>query len=405
MPLLILAWRNVWRNRRRSLITAASVVVAVFFVVLVEALNQGVTGYLIDNEIRMYTAHIEINRPGYERQVGKAMTDLHEVERVLQDMPRVTAFTRRLEMLALASHGEMSCPAILWGIEPDVQAAFFSYDGMVSRGEAEPGAVVLAGGLAEVLGAAPGDSIVLVGQSYRGRLSAAIFPVSGIADIPIPDLNDHMVFAPIALIQELADVPDGATSLLVSLRDKEQAAAVRDELTARMDTTRFRARTWTEMMGGRLGTYDLRAAGVLILKGVLYLIMGFGILSTIMLTNNERRREYGMLMALGMKRRKLAGVLTAEMLAITLMGALAGVAVTVPVVSLLHHRPIRLGGELGEIMARFNVEPLLVLSNDPEIFVHAALLVGAMTLALSLAGMGRVVGMNVVEALRGGGRP
>lgn len=385
-PLLLLAWRNISRNRRRSTITAASVVVAVVFIVLVESVNRGMSDYLVDNEIRMYTAHVEVNGPDYNRQrrIEHAMTNVDTLLPWLKQLPGVTAVSRRIEMLVLAASDYETLPAIVWGMEPNAHESFIDYSALVSSGQAAPNHLVAGHVLAQNLGIRPGDSLVLIGQSYYGRIAAGIYPVSGIANIPVPDISKHVVFAPLDLIRDLAGIPHGATSLLVNTNDKHASAATKDLIQQGIGTRPAMVRTWQEILSGRLNTYQLREAGVTLLKVILLVLLGFGILGAMMLTHFERKREYQMLMALGLKPHHLAATLTIEMVLTGTAGLLAGLALTIPTVLLLNRYPLHVTGDLANIMKQFNIEPIIAMSAQPQLFTRSALIIFAITLSIAL---------------------
>ncbi len=384
-PILTIAWRNVWRNRRRSMITAASVVMAVFLVVLVESLNDGVFDYLIDNEIRLYTSHIEIQKPGFHiyRRSDQVITEVDDLMQLLHDLPYTEAITTRLETLVLVSFEDISVPGLLQGIQPNVANSFFDYATAVTFGTASDSALVMGAGLAASLGVTPGDSVVLLGQSYRGRIVAGVYPVGGLIDIPIQDINNHLLYAPIPLVQYLVDVPGGATSVMASLNHKHLAQKAQIELNMHLDTTNYEVRTWQQTLSARMLNHQLREVGVSFMKLVLYLIMGFGIFGTIMLTNHERKKEYKVMMAVGMNKKRLATLMSLEMVFISTLGLLAGIALTYPLVAIMHYNPLPITGQLGNIMKSFNVEPIIQMSLNSNIFLQSGVLVFLLTIGLT----------------------
>lgn len=398
MLLLKLAWRNSWRNKRRSIITAATVVTALFFTVLLESLNQGVTDYLIDNEIRLYTAHLEIHREGYlqQRGIGQAMDQISGLETTLLSIPEVVSVSRRLEMLVLASVDSKSKPGILWGIDKhagDHLLPLMGAPGLLTGKQA----VSMGKGMAEELGVSVGDTIVLLGQSYHGRLAADKFLVGHIFHIPIMEMNDHSIMAPVELVGHFADIPRGATSLLITLKDRDRANMVRLDLEQQHEAKGLDLKTWQDVLAGRLSAFRLRKAGAGVIKSILYIILGFGILGSILLTYHERRHECGMMMAMGLKRRKLAAMLMLEMIIITGFGIVAGLLAAFPIVAYFYHNPFRLTGELAMAMQQFNVEPLLMMSNHPSVFLLNTVFVFAMSLALSGMSLGMVLPLKWIR--------
>jgi ABC-type lipoprotein release transport system permease subunit len=390
-----LAWRNIWRNKRRTLLTSASVVIAVFFSVLLESLNEGMWDYLIDNDIRMYSGHIEIHNKDYwqNKSIENAMVEPEEIYTTLDSMPKVVSYTSRLDIFVMASQGEKSRSCMLWGMEPGHSYGPGQVEGSVKG-------LWVGEGLARYLAVAEGDSAILMGQSYYGSKSAAIYPIAGINHNPIPDIDRRLILAPIDLVREFAGLETGATTVIVTLKDKDQVAEVAQSIRQNLDPDRYEVMTWQEILAGRMVLYKLRNTGVIILKSILYFIVGFGILGTVLMTTNERKREYGILMAIGMKKKRLIITHLFEMLYISLIGVLAGALLVYPIMLFLYHFPIPLTGGLAEVMWRYNIEPLIIFSSDPGILFKNATIVFLITILVTFVPVNILARLNLMKAIR-----
>lgn len=344
------------------------------------------TDYLLDNEIRMYTAHVEISSINYNqhRLIAQAMIGADTLIPQLLALPGVTSVARRLELMVLAASDQETIPAILWGVEPEPQKGFVDYSAFISKGEVCPNQLVLGNELANRLGINPGDSVVLIGQTYQGRIAAGIFAVSGIATTPIPDINKNVLVAHLDLVRDLARTPQGATSLRVNIQNKYDSESTKDEIENHLGNPLLEVRTWQETISGWLDTYQLFKAGIIVLKIVMLVLLGFGILGAMMLNHFERKTEYRMLKALGFKPHYLAVSLSIEMVLTSMIGLVAGLLLTIPIALLFANYPIQITGELAHIMSQFNIEPIIVLSTSSNIFIHSSLIVVAITLAISL---------------------
>lgn len=400
MLLLKLAWRNTWRNRRRSLLTALSVVITLVFIVFLESLNKGVFDYLIENEINIYSAHLEVFHADYvqQRNVQQALRNADSITAYAFGIPAVADVRKRLEMLVLVSGGESSQPAVLWGIEPDKEP-MLSGVAFDTTSPVSENSISIGRDMAGFLGVQAGDSVVLIGQSYYGRIAAMHVHVQKLFDIPIRDISQHFIIAPLRLVEEFADLEGGATSLHITLDDKNHASNVSKHLSEIYDEEGLEINSWIETLSGRLSTYELRMAAVNVLKIILFVVMAFGILSTIILTNNERRQEFGMLMGIGMKRRFLLAVFMMEMLVISIMGVLVAFAVVFPIIAVIYHNPIPLQGEMVTIFSHFNVDPVIVVSRDPYSFLKNAGIGLMLAMMLSLLTSVMIIRLKVAEAI------
>jgi putative ABC transport system permease protein len=385
------------------MITAASVTLAFFFVVILESFNRGVSDYLLDNEISLYTAHLEVSGTGYNqyRKLDKALADLDELMLVLSNTQGIQSVTARVEMLVLASFGDRSRPGLLWGIDQNKEKL---WDGFIDKNDAvDPhmASIFPGKGMAGFLHVNRGDSLVLLGQSFYGRMAADILPFGGYLDIPVPVVRDHVIIAPLEKVREFADLPNGATVVMINLDDKRMTDKVRDLLAEKLNPDVYEIRTWEEVLSGRLSTYRMRTAATNIFKIILYLIVGFGILGTVLLTCNERKREHGLLMAFGMKKNKLIRMILMELFVIACFGILAGLALVYPIIHFFYYRPIRLSGELADIMSQFNVDPVLMMSLQTDIFLSNAIFVLMITMFVTLLALVMVWRLKIAKAIHG----
>ncbi len=400
MLLIKLSWRNVWRHKRRSLITALSVVITLFFMVLLESLNQGVSDYIIENEISIYSSHLELKRTDYaeRRGIQQAITNADTLIAVLETLPEMLNISRRLEMLVLVSDEANSRPAVMWGLEFEKEHLLSSYIDN-SEGFENDNTIWMGKEMAAVMGVQAGDSLILIGQTYFGRVAALEVLVHQLFEVPVRDVGQHFIMAPIGMVEEFANIQGGATSVLVTLADKNNASATKGNIIRIIDADGLEISTWEDIMAGRLSTYQLRSAVLNVLKIILFVVMGFGILSTIILTNNERKHEFGVLMALGMKRSLLVMTIITEMFFIGLIGLLAAMAAVFPLITVIYNNPIPLKGELATIMSRFNVDPVIVMSNNPEIFIKNAAIGIVLLMSISLLASTMIVMHKISHAI------
>lgn len=390
-----LAWRNIWRNKRRTLLTAASVVIAVFFSVLIESLNEGMWDYLIDNEIEVFTGHLEIHQKDYweNKSIENAIVDPQEVFACLDTIDAIKSYACRVDMFVLISWGEKSRSCVLWGIEPYRKTGsveFKSNDNGVWIGE----------GLSRFLNVSVGDSVILMGHSFFGRKNADIYPVIYSGFNPIPDVDRRLILAPINLVRNFGDLNNGVTNILVTLHHRHQVEQVKQMLVSKLDNNTYEVKTWQEILAGRMALYRMRDVGVLILKLILYFIVGFGILGTVLMTNSERKREYGILLAIGMKKKRLIITHLFEMLYVSTLGVLIGIMLVYPIMVILHHFPIPLKGGLAEVMWRYNMEPIIIFSDSVAIIFNNALVVFNITVLVTLIPVYILAKLNLMKAIR-----
>lgn len=401
-----LAWRNIWRNRRRTVITTLSIVAAVFLSVLTRSTQEGQYDNMIENTVGKYTGHIQVHARGFweEPTLENSMPLPDSLRRILESTPGVSGVVPRLESYALGAVTRQSRPAMVLGIDPAAERALSDPASSLEAGRyfesAREQAAILGEGLYERLGAALGDSLVLLGQGWRGMTAAGLYPIRGVVSFTNPELNDNVVFLPLQAAQDLFSAPGRLTAATLLLDDPRMLEETVELLRSRVDTTRYEVLGWKEMMPELQQAIQAdRGSGIIIL-GVLYMVVGFGILGTVLMMIAERNFEFGVMLSVGTPRTTLFTILAIEVLMIALMGAGFGILLSVPVIWYFNLNPINLEGAMESAMEQYAMDPVLLFSMDPGIFTGQAVTVFVITLLFSLVPLVRAARKEPVEAMR-----
>lgn len=402
--ILLLAWRNLWRNPNRSLITMASVWGAVMLAVAMSSLQKGVFDHLVSNVVSFYSGYVQVHRAGYqsEQTLENSFLLSDSTLQVVLGVSGVTAATPRLEAFALASTGEKTRGCLVAGIVPEGEDRVTHLQSKVIAGaflHKNSQTVLLAEGLARRLQAGIGDTVVLLGQGYYGSMAAGKYAVGGILRFGSPALNDQIVFLALEPAQHWLDAPDLVTTLVVSPKKPADTERVAVALRAALPTD-FETLTWQEMMPDISEHIKTDTASSAIILAVLYLLISFGIFATLLMMLAERQREFGMLVALGMKKIQLAKMVLFESIFITITGCLLGILLSIPLIWWLKEYPIRITGEIAEVFERFGFEAVFPAALTPSIFWNQALVVLVIGLLLSLYPVFKVLSLHPVEAMR-----
>jgi len=257
------------------------------------------------------------------------------------------------------------------GIDPLRENAMTALGSRVVRGTPllhwNAGAII-AEGLARMLDADVGDSIVIYGQGYQGVTAAGILPIAAIVHFPVPDMNNTGVFLSLSTMQSMFAAPDRITSVAILLHRDEDLSAAARAVTALAGPDR-EVMTWRQMMPELVQAIAADDGGMVIMLLILYVVIGFGIFGTVMMMTAERRHEFGVTIAVGMKRWRLMVITSLEALMVSMLGAVVGILAAVPVIAYFARFPIRLGGEYAAAMLAYGLEPILPVSTDPAVFL------------------------------------
>lgn len=402
--LLKFAWRNIWRNRSRSLITMSAIGSAVLLAVVTVSLQKGVWENLVKNLVSLYTGYAQVHAKGYwdEQTLENSFEIKEDINQLVAGTPGIQSMTHRLETFALASSGPKTRGCLVVGIEPKSENALTQLASKVRSGEmlhSESEAALLAEGLAEKLKLGLGDTLVLLTQGYYGSTAAIKVPIQGLLHFGSPELNDRIAYVPLAVAQHWLDAPGRATSLVIGLERAQLLPGV-DKALKKTLPPEYEALTWKEMMPEITQHIEADSVGMYIMLGILYMLISFGIFSTLLMMLAERQREFGMLTALGMPPRAIARVVLAETVFLTLSGCLAGIALSYPAVWYLYKYPIVFSGDLAETYERFGFEPVFPAIIKASIFTNQTLVVLCIGLVLAIYPVLRVLHINAVEAMR-----
>jgi putative ABC transport system permease protein len=399
-----LAWRNIWRNKRRTLITTASIFFGVILSALMTAMQEGTYTKMIENVVSFYSGYLQVQHPEYweNRTLDYMITpsdSLYEsitANKITQAFPRIESFT-------LISSGEHTKGAALIGIDAAEEDRLTGLSRWVTKGNyLQPGqsGALVATNIAKNLEVTIGDTIVLLSQGYRGTTAAGLFPVVGILEFPAPQLNNLGVYVSLADAQEFFSTPGMVTSIVCMMNDYTDVHAGKKTLQRTLGDN-YSVLTWDEMdpVTKQMIEGD-RAQGV-ITKAILYVLIGFGVFGTVIMMIAERRKELGVLVAIGMKKRKLAMVLLYETVFIGLVGVAIGFVVSIPIVQYLVNNPIPITGEMAIAYEQFGMEPAIYFDNRPAVFLRQLLVILGISFTVAIYPVNKILRLKVTKALRG----
>jgi len=401
---LLLAWRNLWRNRRRTLIASASIFFAVIFALLMRSMQEGSYDYMVDASVSMYTGYIQVHAKDYwdKRSIDKSMKLSQTKICKIDSVKHVTLITPRLESFSLISYGNVTKVASIVGIDPELENEMTDLKNKLIFGKyliENSKGVMIAEGLAKLLKVEIGDSIVLYGQGYHGVTAAAQVEVEGIVKFTLPALNKTMVYLSLDYAQWLYAAPNRVTSLSIMIDQAKKINEVHLAVRNLFDE-KYEVMMWSELMPELVQSIEVDNAGGIIMLGILYVVIGFGIFGTVMMMTAERTKEFGILISIGMKKWRLSFVSFLESLFLSFIGVLAGIIVSIPILYYLKQNPIPLTGEMANVMLKFGLDPIIPFRFAANIFVDQFLTVLVIAMISALYPLSYIRKLNPVKAMR-----
>jgi ABC-type lipoprotein release transport system permease subunit len=403
---LKLAWRNIWRNKRRTLITVASIFFGVLFSAYMTSMQDGSYGQMVEIVVKFYSGYMQVHQEDYWE--NKNINNSFDYDQALVDQikkhPEVDFVIPRLESFGLASAGELTRGSAIFGIVPEAETQLTGIADKIVSGKylqaSGDNGVVIGEGLANYLKLGLNDSLVIITQGYHGISAAGKFPVHGIIRHVSPELNKSIIYMELKTCQSFLGADNKLTSLVVNVADNSTMKRIIRKMKAEIHSP-YAVMSWDEMQPELVQLIEGKKAGGVIMKAVLYMVIAFGIFGTIMMMISERRREFGVMISIGMQKRKLSVVLFFETLFIGLLGILSGIAVSLPLILIQAKNPIPLTGETAKLMEDFGFEPYMFFSTAPEVFWQQAITVFVLTLIIGIYPIVASLKIKEIKAMHG----
>lgn len=384
--LLKLAWRNIWRNKKRSIITVVSVLIAVFLSVLMRSMQLGMYKHMIDNVVGSYTGYIQIHGNGYwdERSIDNAISIDENFIQKISKVKGVEAVLPRLENFGLLSAGELTKAISINGIILEKELKIQDISSKIIEGNLfkNPQDIVIGKGIASYFKVSVNDTLVFMGQGYHGMLASGKFKVSGIIDLKNPTLNKMTVLQSLQDAQELFSAPELATSLVIDKKNNADLHKVKKAISKMLDTNEYEVLSWEEMMPELKQTIVADSVGGLLMVAILYMILTFGIFGTVLMMTQERKYEFGVMVAIGMKKQKLMLVVFLETVILSLTGVFLGIVLAYPIMLWKHYDPFVFPGTQAEMMENFGFSAEIPFYIQPDLPITHALLIFAIALVV-----------------------
>ena len=282
-----LAWRNLWRNRRRTLIALSSVIFSVLLASWMRSMQEGSYESMIDNVVKYYSGYLQVQDTAYweERTLENSMELSPGLKREIENIEDVTLVSHRLESYALAANHQHSKPAMVLGIEPESEDRITAISRRIIQGsflQAGDKSVVLGKGLADFLNMSVVDTLVMIGQGYRGISANGLFSIKGIMAHPNPEFDKRLVFMDIETAREFYSAYNLSTSLVIMTDDHYQTAHLKTDIGNLLSPGKT-VLTWIDMQPELEQLIQSDRMGGILMLGILFMVIAFGLFSVIMM--------------------------------------------------------------------------------------------------------------------------
>ena len=328
-----IAWRNLWRNTRRTILSVLAIAFSVVVLLFFMCLQQGSYKDMIRNAVNVHTGFLQVQHEGYlkDKNLEKAFRGYKKIFKILDKTKHVTGYAPRINAPVLASFEDHTSGAMIFGIDPDKEKNLSTISKVIQKGryleKSDQKGVLVGETLAKNLQVDIGDKVAYMGQGADGSLAAGLLEVMGIFKSGSNQMDRSTLFANLDNLDESFSMYGGVHEIAIKIDDLRNLDTVQSDLAATIqkdDIPKTVVLTWDQVLPGVKQGIDLDWQSAQIFYVILMMVVGFGIMNTFLMSFLERTREFGVLMSIGMLPGKIARLIFIEAMLLTAVGLVTG---------------------------------------------------------------------------------
>jgi putative ABC transport system permease protein len=331
---VMLAWRNVWKNKRRTILTLLTIMVGCAMIIFFRSTQDGSYETMIEDSIAANTGHIQIHEKGYweNMSIDYAFIPGGPIMSYLRKSPAISATSKRIHAAGLISYENNTFGTLIQAVDPEQEKKVSTLHKTIQPGgrylTPDDGKKIIIGAtLAKNLNAKVGDTVSMISQGFDGSIAASNFTIAGIFKTRNPRYDQSMIIMPLAQAMETFTMMNYLSSIVIRLKDTSDMEKVRNELRGLPGTKKLEIMGWDELTPELIQAIVMDKLFGYIFFFILFLITAFGVLNTVQMSVFERTRELGIMMAIGTKPRQIVTMVLLESVFISLLGVILGIIV------------------------------------------------------------------------------
>ncbi len=402
-----IAWRNIFRNKKRTLITIGSIFTALFLIILMRGMQFGFYENLIKTVVESYSGYIEIHDKDYweNQSLNNSMIVDKQLLNEINEIKGVENVLERIKAFSLASSNDKIKGILINGVNIQDEKLIVDWNKRMVSGSLNfngSNQVVIGKGISKYFNLNLKDTLVLFGQGYQGMMAAGKYEIIGIVDLKNPKLNDLGVFMDIDVTRRYISSDRIVTHLVIDKEENYDAEKLASKIRKNLSND-FEVLSWKKTLPDLDQTITADSAGGLIMVYVLYIVVCFGMFGTVIMMTEERRYEFGVLISLGMSRLKLSSVVLFEILILSLLGVLLAIIFTRPILMYFNNNPIdmsKLADGMSDALAKFGFDPIFPFSISWDIPLTHGLFIFIVSILMSLYPIIKIYKLNSVKSMK-----
>lgn len=384
---LRMAWRNLWRHQRRTWLTATAMIFSNVLLVFMISLQIGSYDMMIDNTLRAFSGHIQVQHEGYQEnpKLRSSIAEVAELTQQVREAVPGAVVAARASGFALASSEQRSLGIQVVGVQPEYEPGVSTFPGLVSEGrflQDEQAAEIFVGAvLARNLKVGVGDELTLLGSGRDGSFAAGVVTIVGTFDSGSPDMDRNLAEVPLGYFQQTFSMDGHGNAIVVAVGSLDEIPSSLASIDAVIrDRANLTSLDWQTLQPGLKQAIQADFSSAWFMYGVLIILVAFSVMNTQLMSVLERTHEFGVITALGIKPIRLASLVMLETALMALIGLVLGLLLGGMVAVYFNQVGFTYPG-MEEMAGRFNlsdrvypiVTPISLLLGPSVVFVFCLL--------------------------------
>jgi len=359
-----LPWRNIWRNKRRSTLTILAIVFATTLLVFMLSFQLGSYEDMINASVKLNTGHIQIMPRGYheEKKIRNVIPHPDDILEKIKRLPSIKGAVKRAESFCIASSKARTKGVFISGVTPAAEKKVSRLSNSMKKGDylndGEYDAAIIGYLLARRLKLDIGDELTILGQGRDGSVAAGIVTIKGIFKSGIDEFDQNVIQVPYSYFNDTFYMENTANKIVVLLDSLDKIEPTRRRIASMINTDHLEILDWEALMPGLKQSINLDLVSGFIMYGILIIVVSFSILNTFLMSILERKKEYGVLIAIGTTPARLIKFILTESMLMTLSGLIIGMTVGAGITLYFSHHGISLG-ESSALLSQYGISDRL----------------------------------------------
>lgn len=409
MFILKLSWRNIWRNKRRSLIVIISIIVGVSSSLLNDSIGVGIMNQIVDNLIKSHDSNVQIHKVGFRenKNIDDFVPSHNKITNIIKNNENIEGYTVRVISFGLISSASNSSGISLVGLKPELEKKVTDIYKKIIEGNYLTGArneIVISKKIADKLEVEPGDKVVAVASDKNGNVSSQLFRVAGIYRSGISEYDNIYAYVLLSDAQEILNIGDNIHEIAISIEDYRKSGELKNTIINALERNEIFLNeldisTFQEIMPMMMSFLDLYTQ----MSYLIYIIIGiavlFGVVNTMLMTVMERINEFGVIMSIGIRRNQLVRMIIYESFLIGIIGTVVGF-----IVGLAIYYPLSINGidmsNFSESMALFGLPNLIYPELNVNVIINTLLIIPFVTIIAGIFPAIKAIRLQPSEAVR-----